>query len=184
MGGGRNENRVFRPVRACGSAGVAQGNRCIRTGQPGRKRDGRDAAGRRWRAAVSASRQLPLIFPCAVARQDAAPPEAGQYLLHKRCLASGGAASSRAGVDGTRLDSASPRGGRIRLPGSSHPLPSLFFPVHFHSRRRRVSRCIAPRLLLDGNLKPANQRLPMKHHKTKKSGMAMQMIFGTKGQKV
>ncbi len=54
---------------------------------------------------------------------------------------------------GTRLEAASPRGGRIRLSGSSHPLPSLFFPVHFHSRRRRVSRCLPPRLLLDGNLK-------------------------------
>ena len=53
---------------------------------------------------MSASRQLPLIFPCAVARQDAAPPEAGRNLLHKRCLASGGAASSRAGVDGARRD--------------------------------------------------------------------------------
>ena len=52
------------------------------------------------------------------------------------------------------------------------------------TRALRVSRCLPPRLLLDGNLQPANQRLPMKHHKTKKSGMAMQMIFGTKGQKV
>ena len=40
---------------------------------------------------------LPLRIPCAVARQDAAPPEAGRKLLHGRCLASGGAASSRAG---------------------------------------------------------------------------------------
>ena len=45
---------------------------------------------------MTALLQLPLPIPCAVARQDAAPPEAGQYLLHKRCLASGGAASSRA----------------------------------------------------------------------------------------
>ena len=50
--------------------------------------------------------QLPLPIPCAVARQDAAPPEVGQYLLHKRGLASGGAASSRAGVEGPRLEGA------------------------------------------------------------------------------
>ena len=43
--------------------------------------------------------QLSLPIPCAVARQDAAPPEAGRKFLHKRCLASGGAASSRAGKD-------------------------------------------------------------------------------------
>jgi hypothetical protein len=46
--------------------------------------------------------RLSLLDPCAVARQDAAPPEAGRNLLHKRRLASGGAASSRAGADGTR----------------------------------------------------------------------------------
>ena len=50
--------------------------------------------------------QRPLLTPCAGARQDAAPPEVGQRFLHKRCLASGGAASSRAGVDGTRLEGA------------------------------------------------------------------------------
>ena len=46
---------------------------------------------------MTAPLQLPLPIPCAVARQDAAPPEAGQRFLHGRCLASGGAASSRAG---------------------------------------------------------------------------------------
>ncbi len=58
---------------------------------------------------MTALLQLPLPIPCAVARQDAAPPEAGRRFLHKRCLASGGAASSRAGVEGTRLEAASPR---------------------------------------------------------------------------
>ena len=38
----------------------------------------------------------PLRLPCTAARQDAAPPEAERYLLHNRCVASGGAASSRA----------------------------------------------------------------------------------------
>ena len=56
--------------------------------------------------------QQSLPIPCAVARQDAAPPEAGRKFLHKRCLASGGAASSRAGVDGTRPEAASPTAGR------------------------------------------------------------------------
>ena len=53
---------------------------------------------------MTALLQLPLHSPCAVAQQDAAPPEGGQYLLHKRCLASGGAASSRATVEGTRQE--------------------------------------------------------------------------------
>ena len=47
---------------------------------------------------------LPLLIPCAAARQDAAPPEAGRKLLHGRWGASGGATSGRAGVDGTRRD--------------------------------------------------------------------------------
>ncbi len=38
----------------------------------------------------------PLHIPCTTARQDAAPPEAERHLLHNRCVASGGAASSRA----------------------------------------------------------------------------------------
>ena len=57
---------------------------------------------------MNALLQRSLRIPCAMARQDAAPPEAGRKLWHKRCLASGGAASSRAGVDGTRLEAASP----------------------------------------------------------------------------
>ena len=61
---------------------------------------------------MSTPLQLSLPIPCAVARQDAAPPEAGRKFLHKRCLASGGAASSRAGVDGTRPEAASPTAGR------------------------------------------------------------------------
>ncbi len=48
---------------------------------------------------MTALLQLPLLTPCSKARQDAAPPEGGHHLLHKRCLASGGAASSRAGED-------------------------------------------------------------------------------------
>jgi hypothetical protein len=51
---------------------------------------------------------LPLLLPCAGARLEVAPPEAGRNLLHKRCLASGGAAFSRAGVDGARQEGAVP----------------------------------------------------------------------------
>ena len=57
---------------------------------------------------MTALLQQSLHIPCAAARQDAAPPEAERRLLHKRCGASGGAASSRAGVDGTRPEAASP----------------------------------------------------------------------------
>ena len=46
---------------------------------------------------MSALLEQSLLIPCAKARQDAAPPKVEQNLLHKRCLASGGAASSRAG---------------------------------------------------------------------------------------
>ncbi len=48
------------------------------------------------------ARPLSFLIPCAVARQDAAPPEAGRKLLHGRWGASGGAASSRAGGNGAR----------------------------------------------------------------------------------
>ena len=63
--------------------------------------------------------QQSLPIPCAAARQDAAPPEVGRRFLHGRCLASGGAASSRAGVDRTRLEAASPRAAAVREKGDA-----------------------------------------------------------------
>ena len=48
---------------------------------------------------MTALLQHSLHSPCAVARQDAAPPEGGLSFLHGRRLASGGAASSRAWLE-------------------------------------------------------------------------------------